>query len=180
MGMNPTFGRAPACERAAEALSLRLDDELSEHEEARLRAHLQSCAACGVLEREVEALTSALRTASLVVPSRPVAMPRLRGSRVGSLRPVIAAAATIVVVVGSVGSLMRAGFQGQAPGSSLRFRTPTEQIQFASRVHARIEPRVNVAQLPAASARARLERQQVERAAAASVVPTAGGPLAFG
>jgi len=172
--MNPTFGRVPECERAAQAVSLRLDDELSELEDAQLRAHLQSCAACAALEREVGALAEALRAAPLVAPSRPLVAPRLRSSRVGSLRPLIAAAATVLVVVGSVGSLMRAGFNANEGGPSISFRSQLEQMQFANLAHQRIEQKTpKIVPLPADIARQQFERRQLEQTAAAiHIAPT--------
>src|SRR5436853_4516162 len=111
MDMNPPFGRALACERAAQAISLRLDDELSELEVAQLRVHLDGCAACRRLEQEMVGMTFEVRLTPLVAPSRQLTAPRVRAARMRSLRPLVATAAMLVVVVGSVGSLLRAGIQ---------------------------------------------------------------------
>ena len=159
--MNPPFGRAAACERAAEAISLRLDDELSEIEIAQLRAHLDVCAACRRLEHEMVGVTFELRLAPLVAPSRAIVAPRLRAARVRSLRPLVATAAMFLVVLGSVFSLNRAGIQPQDGASSLNFSSQLAQEQFASLEHQRIEARTAPA-LPQDKARQRFERQQIE------------------
>src|SRR3954451_23198212 len=128
MSMNPPFGRTAACERAAEAISLRLDDELSELEIAQLRAHLDGCAACRRLEHEMVGVTFELRLAPLAAPSRVFVAPRMRAARVRSLRPLAATAAMLLVVLGSVFSLDRAGIQQQGP-SSLNFSSQFAQQQ---------------------------------------------------
>ena len=160
--MNPPFGRAAACERAAESISLRLDDELSEIEIAQLRAHLDVCAACRRLEHEMVGVTFELRLAPLAAPSRAFVTPRLRAARVRSLRPLVATAAMFLVVLGSVFSLDRAGIQQQNDGSSsLNFSSQFAQQQFASLEHQRIEARATPA-LPQDKARQRFERLQIE------------------
>src|SRR5258706_2032759 len=121
MSMTPPFGRAPGCERAAQGISLRLDGELSELELAQLRMHLDGCAACRHLEQEMTAVTFELRLAPLAAPARTFVTPRMRAARIRSLRPLAATAAMLVIVVGSVGSLMRGGIQPQDGVSSLPF-----------------------------------------------------------
>src|SRR3954464_7494497 len=113
MDMHPPFGRAPACERAAQAISSQLDGELSELELAQLRAHLDACAACRMLEQQMVGMTLELRLAPLAAPARAFAAPRMRAARVRSLRPLAATAAMLLVVVGSVGSLTPGGGQPQ-------------------------------------------------------------------
>jgi anti-sigma factor RsiW len=137
--MNQPFGRAAACERSAQAISQQLDDELSELELARLRTHLDGCDACRLLEQDLAGVTHELRLAPLVAPTRSFVTPRLRAARVRSLRPLVASAAVLLVVVGSVGSLMRAGLQPRDGISSLNFQSPVDQIQFATLEHKRIE-----------------------------------------
>ena len=61
--------RSAECERARLQASLRLDAELSEIEEASLRAHVGWCAACAGFELELVALTAVTKlSASLSIP----------------------------------------------------------------------------------------------------------------
>jgi predicted anti-sigma-YlaC factor YlaD len=162
MNMNPPFGRALACERAAQAISLRLDEELSELEVAQLRVHLDACPACRLLEQDMVGMTLEVRLMPLAVPSRQFTVPRMRAARMRSFRPLVATAAMLVVVVGSVGSLLRAGIQPQDGSSSLNFSSQFAQEQFASVEHQRIEQRANAAvTLPRDTARQRFERLQM-------------------
>ena len=64
-----------ACERARRALSLRLDEELSELEEGALESHLALCAHCGAFAADVAAATSALRAAPLETLGRRIELP---------------------------------------------------------------------------------------------------------
>ncbi|HKT44939.1 MAG TPA: zf-HC2 domain-containing protein, partial [Gaiellaceae bacterium] len=66
------------CQRAREAVSARLDGELSELGSARLSAHLRACAACAAYALEVAAVATRLRMAPLEQPSVPVALPARR------------------------------------------------------------------------------------------------------
>jgi anti-sigma factor RsiW len=92
------------CNRTRQQVSLRLDSELSELEEALVSAHLARCAACSEFTSEIEALTDALRTAPLAEASFEVTLPR-RPSRLGRTYVGSAAAATIAAAV-AVGGLV--------------------------------------------------------------------------
>jgi len=95
---------AMECERARSRVSLGLDGELSEVEQAMLRAHVGRCAACAAFERDVDVLTQELRAAPLRRPGR-VGMPdRLRGTGVRALR-VGAVGVAAVVIAAALGSL---------------------------------------------------------------------------
>jgi hypothetical protein len=78
------------CDRAREAASACLDGELSELEVAQLAAHRRACPACDVFAIQLAALTTSLRQAPLVEPSRPLVLGRLR--RPARLLPLRAAA----------------------------------------------------------------------------------------
>jgi hypothetical protein len=95
--------RSAECERARLQASLGLDAELSEIEEASLRAHVGWCAACAGFERELVALTGTLRAAPLRRPVGRVTLPRRRSATVRVLQ--ISAAAAAVVVAAGLGSL---------------------------------------------------------------------------
>ena len=89
-----------ACDRAREALSLALDGELSELEQARLNLHLGVCASCRTFEADSSALTRTLRSAAPVEMSVPIVLPRRgRASRVRAFQTGTAAAAVALVAV---------------------------------------------------------------------------------
>ena len=88
-------------------VSSRLDSELSELEEALLRAHLARCAACRSFADDLETITDALRTAPLVETSMRFQLPR-RPARVGVAHAGSAAAAAIVATI-ALGSFVGLG-----------------------------------------------------------------------
>jgi anti-sigma factor RsiW len=88
------------CQRAREAVSARLDGELSEIGSARLSAHLRGCAACSAYALEVAAVATRLRMAPLEQPSVPVALPARR--RRPGLQIAAAAAAVLVAAASSL------------------------------------------------------------------------------
>jgi anti-sigma factor RsiW len=93
------------CERARECASLRLDGELSEFEQALLVAHLSRCEPCASFARELQALTTHVRTTPLERLSQPVSLPSRR--RLIARRPVeiAAAAALMLTTLGVAGAL---------------------------------------------------------------------------
>ena len=107
------------CERARSWVSLGLDGELSELEQALLRAHVGRCATCAGFERDADALTRELRGAPL---ERPVVagMPQRRRSAGMRVLQVSAAAAAVALAAG-LGSL--AGSLHSRPGTT--FTTAT-------------------------------------------------------
>jgi predicted anti-sigma-YlaC factor YlaD len=100
MGVVP----AAECERAHLWASLGLDGELSEVEQALLRAHVGRCTACAAFSRDLDGLTQELRTAA---PQRPVGVGvtiRRRTTRVRLLQlGAVGAAISVAVVPGSRG-----------------------------------------------------------------------------
>ena len=93
----------PECEHAHALASLALDGELTEVEQARLRAHVARCAACAGFARDVDVLTRELRSAPLTRPAV-VEMPRRRRSAGMRSFQVLAASAAIACAAG-LGSL---------------------------------------------------------------------------
>jgi predicted anti-sigma-YlaC factor YlaD len=94
---------AAECERARARASLGLDGELSQVEQALLRAHVGRCAVCAEFASDVGALTQELRTTALegvVVAGVPT---RRRSSRARVLQ--LGAAAAVVVIAAGLGSL---------------------------------------------------------------------------
>ncbi|HXY17166.1 MAG TPA: zf-HC2 domain-containing protein [Gaiellaceae bacterium] len=91
------------CERARAWVSLELDDELSEVEDALLRAHVGRCAACAAFARDVDGLTQEIRTTRL---QRPVATRvSLHRRRAATRTLQLGAAAAAVAIAGGFGSL---------------------------------------------------------------------------
>jgi anti-sigma factor RsiW len=72
-----------ACEQAREAISVRLDGELSELEDALLDAHLARCVECAAFGADVAATTDALRAAPPETLTRPLELPVRRRGRLG-------------------------------------------------------------------------------------------------
>jgi anti-sigma factor RsiW len=93
--------------------SLGLDGELSQVEQAALRAHVGRCVACAEFALDLEALTQELRTAPLERPSV-AQVPARRRSALRRLHVGVAAAAAVVLAAG-FGSL----------AGSLNSHTPT-------------------------------------------------------
>jgi predicted anti-sigma-YlaC factor YlaD len=91
------------CMRAREAVSGRLDDELTELEVARLDVHLRRCPACREFAAASAAITAQLRRAPFERPAARTFEPRRR-TRVSGLR--LQAAAAAAIVVAATGSLM--------------------------------------------------------------------------
>ena len=96
---------AQQCETARQCVSLRLDGELSELEEAMLRRHVAGCADCRTFEEATESFTTRLRSAPLEAPA-PVFAPQLQaGGRrrfigVGAFAAALAAAAAVLFAPG--------------------------------------------------------------------------------
>jgi predicted anti-sigma-YlaC factor YlaD len=85
------------CDRARAWVSLRLDDEISEFEDALLNAHLRRCAACREFESSVRGAVLALRAQPLERVEHPVVV---AGRRRIAVRP--AAVARVAAVVAAV------------------------------------------------------------------------------
>jgi predicted anti-sigma-YlaC factor YlaD len=93
------------CLAAREAISLRLDSELSPVQEVLLEAHLARCVECRARSEAVVGLTDAIRSAPLVEPSTRFQLPARSGARTRVLRMVPAAAAVAAVVLSGLLSL---------------------------------------------------------------------------
>ena len=91
------------CHRTRQHVSVRLDTELSELEEALVGAHLRRCTACSAFAMDLETITGTLRAAPLAEPSVRFQLPR-RPARFGVARAgtAAAAAATVAIAVGGV------------------------------------------------------------------------------
>jgi anti-sigma factor RsiW len=142
-----------ACERAAQWISLELDDELSEFERAALARHLESCHECREASAVIMGFTRLIREAPAAAcePSTAApALPAVRRRRTGVRR-----AAFVALLAASLGSL--AGVfvipQGAPVDSSafLSAATPIQRLEYVSAEHARIDERVVSATVPTPS-----------------------------
>ena len=102
------------CAAACEAISLRVDSELSPFQEVLLEAHLARCADCRARSEGVVGLTEAIRSAPLVEPSTRFQLPARSGRRARMLRAAPAAAAVAAVVLSGLLSLHLTATRGSA------------------------------------------------------------------
>ena len=108
--MSRTGFPAAECDRARAWISESLDEELPELRRAALRAHLDECAGCSAFAADLGAVTSRLRAAPLVQPSRRVLMPETapttRGVALRRPRRIAVAAATAVAASAVLGAVL--------------------------------------------------------------------------
>jgi anti-sigma factor RsiW len=117
------------CEQVRGHISADLDGELSEVEQARVEAHVGSCAVCRAFAGDARRTTSLLRAAPLedldfaiVLPSRRLAL--ARRIPVAAAAAALAAAVGLGALVGGLGpsnSGPRAASSASAQSASLRF-----------------------------------------------------------
>jgi predicted anti-sigma-YlaC factor YlaD len=114
-----------ACDRARGWVSLRLDEEISELEEALLESHLRCCAACRDFEATVRGAVLALRARPLERMEQPIA---IAGRRRANFRPgaVARVAAVMAAVVGVTTVLTTQAAKG--PNSSVPAQNPVASV----------------------------------------------------
>jgi anti-sigma factor RsiW len=100
------------CMLARESASARLDNELSELENARLDAHLRGCAECLAYAEEIGAIAVRLRAAALERPAERLVLPRRRVFSGVRLQAAVAAAAVAVVAAVAGSSFTLGHFLG--------------------------------------------------------------------
>lgn len=106
------------CQQAREAVSLRLDCELSELGTTRLASHLRQCEACSAYAAEVEAIADGLRSAPFEHPTPQVVVRGVAPRR--RIAPLVAGAAAVVAgLAASVGGLLHAPASSPPPESTL-------------------------------------------------------------
>jgi predicted anti-sigma-YlaC factor YlaD len=90
-----------SCDRAREAISRALDDELSIFEARLLAGHLDACADCREFHECAAATAKSLRAAPLVQLEQPLTLPRRRVAwpLQGSAAAAVAAAAVLLLSV---------------------------------------------------------------------------------
>jgi anti-sigma factor RsiW len=95
---------SPVCERVRSQVSLELDGQLSQLEQAMVSRHLERCAGCCTFRDDLVTFTRALRQAPPECLGRPIALPRLGRARTAAFRGAVirvgAAAAGIALVLG--------------------------------------------------------------------------------
>jgi hypothetical protein len=103
--MGTLHPRPLLCERTRGWASLAIDDELSEFEQALMRAHLGRCADCAAFAADVSVATETLRATDLEPLAHPIVLP-VRTRRVGSSALRLGAVAAVFVgALGLAGSL---------------------------------------------------------------------------
>jgi predicted anti-sigma-YlaC factor YlaD len=143
---------AEQCLWACQRVSLRLDDELSELEQARLEAHLASCAGCRAVAAELEGLTQMVRTTALEDPSIAFHPPRRRNPAAYALRAVSATAAvTVMALSGLVGLSGLVAPNLESNGTRAAVRMSRERMGIKERLLTEIDSvgRKAPAQIPA-------------------------------
>lgn len=110
-------GHPIECVHAREAASLRLDEALTELDEARLAAHLGTCPECRAYAAELAAIASALRVAVPAEPGIPLFMPQRRRPPI-RIQTASAAVLLLALATGSSFALGRVlGGGGPAPAT---------------------------------------------------------------
>lgn len=145
MGMR--WWRAGSCDRASQWISLELDGELSQLEQAALGRHLTACARCRAVSADVRAFTRAIRDAPLIELDRPVALAPDRRPRVSPRRIAASMAFAGLSAAAVLGGLVVTS-GGVSSGSALAFRNAKEQQRFAHLETRRLEPAVFVVVKP--------------------------------
>ena len=137
--------RAAACDRAAQWISLELDDELSVLERAALARHLERCDLCRAMRVEIGGLTGLLREAPAAEPARPILVAPPRRARQGVGRPLAAASVAAAATV-AAGLAFQPG-SGTPSKDALSFGSTLQQSRFAAE-HVQTEPIVFLVSTP--------------------------------
>jgi hypothetical protein len=121
--LSPRNGR---CERARQWASLRIDDELSELEDALLEKHLEGCASCSAFAARLAATAEAVRAVPLERPE--ISYPRFERPVIRlpvGRRVAIVAVAAAAALGAFVGSSLQKPATAPAPsrGPQLSFRS---------------------------------------------------------
>jgi predicted anti-sigma-YlaC factor YlaD len=132
--------RTNTCDRAAQWISLGLDGELSQLEQAALARHLGRCARCQAVSTEVSLFTRMLREAPLIELERAIGYAAPRRARARAARRVAASLAFAGLAAATVfGGIVLTGSK-PSPGSPLAFQSLQQQERFAAIEVRRLEP----------------------------------------
>jgi predicted anti-sigma-YlaC factor YlaD len=136
-----------SCDRTRELFSASLDGELAELDEARLQAHLATCAGCRAYADRADAAARLVRATPLEEPSFPIVVPGRRLAVARRLQAVAAVAAVGVTVglsvaIGSLSGPSAASSHRATESASLRF--PDQELRMLERAShdARTHPRL--------------------------------------
>ncbi len=100
---------SPVCERVRFQVSLRLDGELSQFEQAMLSAHVARCAACRAFQDDLAGITRHVRATPLELLERPIVLPRRRRALARPLQVAAVAGVVLAVGLGSAIGLLQSG-----------------------------------------------------------------------
>ena len=114
------------CERFQEMISALLDGELSAEEEAELRAHMAECPDCAAMAAAFAAVSEAVAAQDVPATLHDGIMAKVRAAEkagkiqhtIVRLRPILAAAACLVVVIGTVFALRNTLHFGRSAAKS--------------------------------------------------------------
>ena len=115
------------CERAREAVSLALDCELPQLDQARVDAHLERCPDCRAFKAESSAVAQLLRQAPKEEMSVAIALPRARRLSAARLLQAGAAAAAVALVAG-LSAIHSVGQRSSAPAAPHVKLSPTASL----------------------------------------------------
>jgi anti-sigma factor RsiW len=107
-----------ACDRARAQISSRIDEELTELEDARLDQHLASCAACRAYAADVASVTQMVRAAPLEALEYPITIARRRRSALRQFELAAAVALAAAIGIGSMFSALGTSRSSALFGSS--------------------------------------------------------------
>jgi predicted anti-sigma-YlaC factor YlaD len=139
-----------ACERARQWISLELDGELSELEQAALARHLDGCRSCRAVSACVGGFTWMLREQPLTSLERHVVVARPRSNR-SMLAWRVAAALAASAAAGTLTGVLVLPHRNRHVSSALAFQSVAQQQRFALD-HIRGEPRTREEQRTAGAA----------------------------
>ena len=168
----PMRGITPAeCARACQQLSLRLDSELSQFEDALLEAHLERCADCRAFAQSITASTMTLRSLPAERPAVAFELPRRRSRAdavvATSLRAASAAAALAVFAVSGLIALQGSN-SGVVTAAAPDLREAREVVELHERRLQQLDASVAATRPAVPRGLAAAERARSIRAAAAT------------
>lgn len=137
------------CERARAWVSLQVDGELSELEQALLAAHVDRCAACASFAAGVRGFESELRAQPLEPLPRPVAVRRV--SSAAAHRFLQVGAAVAVVATGGLGALVAGVFHATSEPTAAPLQRVSAVGDESPRTMRELRRFVLLADLPRAS-----------------------------
>jgi predicted anti-sigma-YlaC factor YlaD len=139
--------RTTPCERTRRSISLHLDGEISDLEEAALQRHLERCTPCGALAAELAGLTELLRAAPLEEPRRSLAPEPSRGWRKRPARRRVGAALAFAASLGSAFAILSVPTVPELlvpAGGAIHFANHRDAMRFVRSKDHTLEPFLGV------------------------------------